>query len=84
MHSLTSADVIPCKVRAISGSEKKEHTMSPNGIELFTGDGLIDEVVRRAGSGEAALRMLNDAGFGLSSVDELRRQLSDPTAIMSE
>jgi len=29
-------------------------TMSPNGIELFTGDGLIDEVVRRAGSGEAA------------------------------
>jgi hypothetical protein len=39
-------------------------TMSPNGIELFTGDGLIDEVVRRAGSGEAALRMLNDAGFG--------------------
>jgi hypothetical protein len=59
-------------------------TMSPNGIELFTGDGLIDEVVRRAGSGEAALRMLNDAGFGLSSVDELRRQLSDPAAIMSE
>jgi len=59
-------------------------TMSPNGIELFTGDGLIDEVVRRAGSGEAALRMLNDAGFGLSSVDELWRQLSDPAAIMSE
>ena len=37
-------------------------TMSPNGIELFTGDGLIDEVVRRAGSGEAALRMLTDGG----------------------
>ena len=55
--------------------------MSTNGIELFTGDG---SSTRRAGFGEAALRMLNDAGFGLSSVDELRRQLSDPAAIMSE
>ena len=54
--------------------------MGTNDIDLFkfTADQLIDEVVRRAGSDDAALRMLNDEGFGLSSVDELRRQLSDP------
>ncbi|HXO51876.1 MAG TPA: hypothetical protein VN888_12765 [Mycobacterium sp.] len=42
--------------------------MSTNDIELFkfTADELIDEVVRRAGSDDAALRMLNDEGFGLS------------------
>jgi hypothetical protein len=36
--------------------------MSTNDIELFkfTADELIDEVVRRAGSDDAALRMLND------------------------
>ena len=54
--------------------------MGTNDIDLFkfTADQLSDEVVRRAGSDDAALRMRNDDGFGLSSIDELRRQLSDP------
>jgi hypothetical protein len=80
-HSLTSADINPCKIHAIKAPgvapQQKGHHHEPNGIDLIPGHELVDDLVRRVGPDEA-VRLFNE-GFRcpVSSIAELRRRLSD-------
>jgi hypothetical protein len=50
--------------------------MSTDGIELFTGDEILDELVRREGP-DGAVRLFNaGARYPVSSVDEIRERLA--------